>query len=179
MSVWANFYYCIQGEKSKSVLKGQCREIFCLWFFHESLSSQPQSIPLRPFRMTLVAKLLQVSTIWRQICHLYQRHLQQIFPPVSLVLFITVANLPPVSTISANNGNNYQTADNLKWTWIQKFIYLLTLLPKGSERNNENISDWRFFPFATVVNDTVGAPWAANISTNCRKNGPNGIIRGL
>jgi hypothetical protein len=30
-------------------LKGQCQEIFCFWFFHESVSHQPQSIPLRPF----------------------------------------------------------------------------------------------------------------------------------
>jgi hypothetical protein len=32
-------------------LKGQCHEIFCFWFFHESVSPQPQSIPLRPFRI--------------------------------------------------------------------------------------------------------------------------------
>jgi hypothetical protein len=45
----------------------------------------------------------------------------KIFPPVSLVLMIPVANLPPVSTIPAanlppvaNNGNSYQTAENLK-----------------------------------------------------------------
>jgi hypothetical protein len=32
-------------------LKGQCHEIFCFWFFHESVSSQPQSFPLRLFRI--------------------------------------------------------------------------------------------------------------------------------
>ena len=33
-------------------LKGQCHEIFCYWFFfHESVSPQPQSIPCRPFRI--------------------------------------------------------------------------------------------------------------------------------
>jgi hypothetical protein len=32
-------------------LKGQCHEIFCLWFFHESVSPQPQSIPLGLFRI--------------------------------------------------------------------------------------------------------------------------------
>ncbi len=49
-----------------------------------------------------------------------------IFPPFSLRLLLPVANLPPVLTIPAanlspvsttpvaNNGNNYQTADNLK-----------------------------------------------------------------
>ena len=32
-------------------LKGQCHEIFCFWFFYESVSPPPQSIPLRPFRI--------------------------------------------------------------------------------------------------------------------------------
>jgi hypothetical protein len=62
----------------------------------------------------------------------------------------------------ANNGNNYQTADNSKGTWRKKFIYMETLLPKGVEKKI-------FFPFATSVNDTGGAPWAANISANFRK----------
>jgi hypothetical protein len=32
-------------------LKGQCHEIFCFWFFYESVSPQPQSVPLGPFRI--------------------------------------------------------------------------------------------------------------------------------
>jgi hypothetical protein len=32
-------------------LKRQCHEIFCFWFFHESVSPQPQSIPLGPFQI--------------------------------------------------------------------------------------------------------------------------------
>ncbi len=32
-------------------LKGQCHEIFCFWFFYESVSPQPQSIPLGLFRI--------------------------------------------------------------------------------------------------------------------------------
>ncbi len=61
--------------------------------------------------------------------HWYQRHRRQIFLPVSLLL------LPPVSTIlEANNGNNYQTATNLKWTWRKKIIYMLTLLHKGAQK---------------------------------------------
>ncbi len=53
--------------------------------------------------------------------------------------------------------------------------------PKVSKRNNENFSDWRFFPFATGVNDIGGAPWAVNISKNFQKSlkQSNGIIRGL
>ncbi len=33
------------------LLKGQCHEIFCFWFFYESVSPQPQSVPLGPFRI--------------------------------------------------------------------------------------------------------------------------------
>ncbi len=32
-----------------------------------------------------------------------------------------------------------------------------------------NFYDWRFFPFATGVNDTGGAPSAENISSNLQK----------
>jgi hypothetical protein len=35
------------------ILKGQCHEIFASDYFHESVSLQPQSIPLRPFRIFL------------------------------------------------------------------------------------------------------------------------------
>jgi hypothetical protein len=62
----------------------------------------------------------------------------------------TSGNLPPVSTtlaanlpLVANNGKQYQTADNLKWTGRKKFISMLTLLPIGVQRNNENFFDWR------------------------------------
>ncbi len=33
-----------------STLQGQCHEIFCFWIFHESVSPQPQSIPLGPLK---------------------------------------------------------------------------------------------------------------------------------
>ena len=42
--------------------------------------------------------------------------------------------------------------------------------PKVSQQNFLNFSDWRFFSFATGVNDTGGQPWSANISANFRKN---------
>jgi hypothetical protein len=32
-------------------LKGRCHEIFDFWFFHESVSPKPLSIPLGPFRI--------------------------------------------------------------------------------------------------------------------------------
>jgi hypothetical protein len=50
---------------------------------------------------------------------------------------------------------------------LKKKIYLhvyvcLLYYPKVSKENIETFSDWRFFLFATGVND--GAPWAANIN---------------
>ncbi len=36
-----------------SLLKGQCHEIFCFWLFYESVSPQPQSIPLGRFQIFL------------------------------------------------------------------------------------------------------------------------------
>jgi hypothetical protein len=47
---------------------------------------------------------------------------------------------------------------------------MLILLHKGVPKKNLNFSDWRSFSFTTGVDDTGGAPWAANISTNFRKN---------
>jgi hypothetical protein len=114
-------------------LKGQCHEIFCFRFFHESPSHKPLIITLGSFRIfrkfaeifasqgappvstTSVANLLSVSITpvanccrsqrhRRQICHRYQRHWRQILPPVPLVLLTPVANLPlPVSTIPVSN----------------------------------------------------------------------------
>jgi hypothetical protein len=43
------------------------------------------------------------------------------------------------------------------------------------------LSSFKFFSFATGVNDIGGAPWSANISANFKiiRNGSNGIFRGL
>jgi hypothetical protein len=54
---------------------------------------------------------------------------------------------------------------------------MLTQLPKISKQNIYNFSDWRFFPIATGVIDTCGAPWAENISAKFWKNSK--ILRGL
>ncbi len=84
-------------------------------------------------------RYLQVKVHHWYQCHRCQWHWPQIFPLVSLVLLIPVANLPPVSTIpAANNGNNYQTADNFKWTW-KKFLlygnYTIQRCPKEIKKN--------------------------------------------
>jgi hypothetical protein len=40
----------IEGGEAKR-LKGQCHEIFDFWFFHESVSPKPVSIPLGSFQI--------------------------------------------------------------------------------------------------------------------------------
>jgi hypothetical protein len=52
----------VHNSKECGALKGQCHEIFCFWFFHESISTQPQSIPLRPFRI-FVRKFAEIFVI--------------------------------------------------------------------------------------------------------------------
>ncbi len=124
---------CPYPTWSRVILKGQCHEIFCFCFFHESIFPQPQSIPFRPFfeffrkfaeifasqgappvSMTPVANLPPVSTTpaaklppvsMTPVANLppVSTTWWQIFPPFSLALLIPVANLPPVSTIPAAN----------------------------------------------------------------------------
>ncbi len=84
----------------KTHLKGQYHEIFCFWFFHESVSPQPKSFPLGPFQ--IFSKMrgdicksrcttgtndtnrkfcyqFRKSCWYRwQSCHLYQRYRWQI-----------------------------------------------------------------------------------------------------
>jgi hypothetical protein len=44
------FWY-FSWRKIEMALKGQCHEIFASGFFHESVSPQPQSIPLGQFQI--------------------------------------------------------------------------------------------------------------------------------
>ncbi len=83
--------------------KGQCHEIFDFWFFHESVSSKPPSIPIRPeYPIRTVSNFFENLRRYSQVKvhHRYQRHttLAANLPPVSLT---PVANLPPVSTTQA------------------------------------------------------------------------------
>ncbi len=111
-------------------LKNVVTRFLLLVFFMNRFPPQPQSIPLGSFEFfrkfaeiftsqgalpistTLVADLPPVSRTlaaklpWyqqhqRNICHQYQRHRQQIFRPVLLVVLIPMANLPQVSTTPA------------------------------------------------------------------------------
>ncbi len=147
--------------------------------------------------MRTVSNFLKNSRRYSQVKlhQRYQWHWWQIFLPVLLMLLTLVANLPPVSTIPlanlppvsitpavANNGNNYQTADNLKWTWRKKVIYMLTLLPKCFQKKKEKIFWLKIF---SICHPCQRHQWCALelwISPQIFEkiwNSPNGIIRGL
>jgi hypothetical protein len=86
----------------KSQLKGTVSRDFCFWFFfHESVSPQPQSIPLRPFKIfskipgdiresrcttginDTKSNLPPVSMTPVANCHRYQRRRRQIMTTIS------------------------------------------------------------------------------------------------
>ncbi len=97
-------------------LKGQCHEIFWFWFFSWISFPQAPEYTSRAvsnfFENSQRYSLLKVDYRYRwhrwQIWHRHQRHRRQILLPVSLVLLIPVANLPPVSTTPVANCFRYQ-----------------------------------------------------------------------
>ncbi len=48
---WVVLVFLQKETGCRCYLKGQCHEIFASGFFHESLSPQPHSIPLRQFKI--------------------------------------------------------------------------------------------------------------------------------
>ncbi len=94
-------------------LKGQCHEIFCFRFFHESPSPKPLIITLGSFRI--------FSKIRGGKWHRWQ------------IATGIVANLPPVTlTPVANNWSNIrlQTPES---ELESKNLYMFPLLPKGDQ----------------------------------------------
>ncbi len=116
-------------------------------------------------------------------------------PPVSM---IPAANLPRVSTSPVANchrcqwhrrqihrchlhrwqtmhRSNYQTADNLKWTWIKVYLYANSTTQRWPKEIIKKFQIEDFFISHRCQ------PSAANISANFRKKSkrPNGKIRGF
>jgi hypothetical protein len=90
-----------------SFLKGQCHEIFCFWFFYESVSPQPQSVPLGPFRIfSKIRGDIRKSTCTTGVNDTGGKFATGVndtdgkLPPVSTT---PAASLPPVSTTPAAN----------------------------------------------------------------------------
>jgi hypothetical protein len=148
--------------------KGTVSQDFLIQLFSWIIFSNHLKITLGPFHffqkfaeMFASEGAPPVSTHRWKLCHWYQHHQRKILPPVLLVLLIPVAN----------NGNNIRLmTPSSEFEGKNLFTYMLTLLPKSVQKNNWNFSHWKYFPFATGVNNTGGAPWAANISCEFFKN---------
>jgi hypothetical protein len=97
-------------------------------------------------------------------------------PPVQLVSLILAVNLP--MTTVANNWNNIRlSAYTLKWTWRQKIIYLLTLLPKGVQ-----IKQLKLLYLPTHLELRISQQIFENLCIYIYLkivNGPNGVLWGL
>ncbi len=165
-------------------LKGQCHEIFCFWFFQESVSPPAQSISLGPFQFFCenFRRYSQVKVHhWyqqhrRQICHWYQRHQRQSLPQVSLVLFTGGKFAASVNDTGGKQWEQYQAADILKWTWRQKFMYNSTI-----QRCPKKLLQFfwlKIFLIATGDVDT-GINLELRISSRIFEKIQNGVLRGL
>ncbi len=173
----------------KDYLKGQCHEIICFWFF--SWISFPPTPEYSIKTVFIFSKILlrysQVKVLWHNDtggkfsaanlslvsttpvanCHLYQRHRQQICHRCRLHLW-------------QKNGNNYQTADNLKWTWKNHLSIRQLYYPKVSKRNHKKFSDWRFFQLPSTTTPLVNLELRISPRISEKNwNGPICLIRGL
>ncbi len=164
------------SDANPAYLKGQCHDIFCFWFFSWISSPKLLSIPLGPFRI-FFEKSRRYSQL--KVDHRYQRHRRQIWPPVSLVLLIPVANLPPVSTILAANlplasltpiglisGCRYLKV-NLK---AKMYICVNSTIHRCPKKINKIFLIEDFSHLPPVSTTEVVKPWAANITANFQKN---------
>ncbi len=88
------------------VLKWQCHKIFCFRFF--SWINFLQAPKNNVMVISSFSKKFSEIFASQGAPPVYQRHLWQM--------------------------EQYRTADNLKWTWRKKFIYMITLLPKEIQR---------------------------------------------
>ncbi len=117
-----------------------------------------------------------------KVYHQYQWHRRQIFPPVSQVLMLLVANLPPGSKIPGYQqhfgGKQWEQLSNccqLKMNLKKKCIYMLT----KEILNIFLIEDFFHLP---PVSTTPVVHLQLRISPRIFekiRNGPYGIIRGL
>jgi hypothetical protein len=88
-------------------LKEQCHEIFCFWFFYESVALQPQRIPLGPFRIFLkIRGDIRKSRCTTGVNDTGGKFATGVTDTGGKLLPVSTtpaANLPPVSTTPAAN----------------------------------------------------------------------------
>jgi hypothetical protein len=145
------------------ILKRQCHEIFFFNFFSRIIFPKPLKITFGSFRFywkiwgdihksrcsTSIndtgGKFLPMSMT--PVCLWYQRLAANFAHQYCWCCWHQWQIVTGTTTPGANNGNNIRWLSwHLKWTWRKKFIYMLTLLPKGVQKNNNNFSDFFHFP---------------------------------
>jgi hypothetical protein len=109
-------------------LKGQCHEIFCFWFFHESVSPKPLIIPLGPFRIFL-----------------------KILGDVPLLSFIPVAYVPPVSLIPVEICHWWQFATGVVDTGVVDTGVVDTGGKLAAGINDNNGTWWKNLPPVSLI----------------------------
>ncbi len=60
-----------------------------------------------------------------------------------------------INDTGGKQWEQYQIADNLKWTWRKKIIHILILLPKEVKKKNENFLIEDFFHLPPVSTTPV------------------------
>ncbi len=130
-------------------LKGQCHKIFCFWFFF-----MKQFPPAPRYSISTVSNFFKNSQRYSQVnMHLwYQWHRRQIFPPVSLMLLMPLANWPPLSTTPLANCHRVNDALGKLPPYQRHWRVSICSLyyPKVSKRNNENLSNQSNFHLPPV-----------------------------
>jgi hypothetical protein len=137
-------------------LKGQCHEIFCFRFFHESSFLMPLKITLGSFQ--IFSKIL-----WDIFKSRYTTGSNDTSSKFALYIVGVFGNNDTVIFFNVNN------------------IFMLTLLPKGVQTKYLKLFWSEIFSFVTDVNNTGGAPSMAKTPWIFKifRNGPNGILSGL
>ncbi len=140
---------------SGSNLKGQCHAIFCSVLFHESSSPQASENSIRV-----------INIFFWKFTEIFA---SQGAPLVSMTPAVNLPLIPLVSLIPvAYNGNLirlFHLSELEEKKYIQTECYLF--YPKVSKNLWLNIFS---ICHRCTVNDTGGAPWAANIFANFRIN---------
>ncbi len=135
---WNSWQKWAKNKNKPICLKDSVTRFFATGLFHESVFPQPQSIPLGPFR--IFSKIRGDIRMSR--------------------------GTTSINDTGRKQWEKNQTADTLKWTWRQKFIYMYYVNSTIQRCPNKIIKNFLiedFFSFAG------GEHWAANISAIFRK----------
>ncbi len=192
---------CIKKQECViCILKGQCHEIFCFWLFYESVSPQPQSIPLRPFRIFFQNSRRYSQLKVDHLCRWHRWQMKKIFNQKNFNNFV---GTPLNSRVNIYINLCLQVHFKVSSAWLISLFatgvvdtggkFAAWIVDTGGKfatgLNNTTETGgkicrrcrWYCGKFATGVIDTDGQPLAANISANFRKNSkrPQWYTQGL